>query len=168
MAPSPDNPMLSRTKLTNNLVAGRCYPDGALVSRMYLRRGIAGNQSQEAFANSRSAGGFGARTYGGPRLPPNRSHHAHRRDGSGGSARGRPVFVRRTAFLADLGRCPGIRAAARTIAHPLASPPRAHPDRSRRPVTAHEFHLRWLSEFERQCRARTVQMHLPAESSGKA
>src|ERR1700694_3537485 len=127
--------MLSRTKLTNNPVAGRCYPDGALVSRTYLRKRIAGNQSQEAFTNSRSAGGFGARTYGGPRLPPNRSHHAHRRDGSGGGggARACPVFVRRTPFLADLGRCPRIRAAAGTIAHPPASQPRAHPDRSRWP-----------------------------------
>src|ERR1700720_4022082 len=141
MAPSPDNPMLSRTKLTNNPVAGRCYPDGALVSRMYLRKRIAGNQSQEAFANSRSAGGFGARTYGGPRLPPNRSHHAHRRDGGGGGARGGPFFVRRTAFPVVLGRCPGIRAAAGTMPHPLASPPRAHPDRGRRPDTAQQFHL---------------------------
>src|SRR3981189_2339192 len=103
MARSPDDPMLRRTKLTNNRIAGRCYPDGALVSRMYLRKRIAGNQSQEAFTNSRSAGGFGARTYGGPRLPPNPSHHAHRRDGGGGRTRGRAFFVRRTAFLADLG-----------------------------------------------------------------
>src|ERR1700681_3720959 len=117
MAPSPDNPLLSRPKLTNNPVAGRCYPDGALVSRMYLRKRIAGNQSQEAFTNSRSAGGFGARTYGGPRLPPNRSHHAHRRDGSGGCARGCAVFIRRKAFLTDLGRRARIRAAAGTIAH---------------------------------------------------
>src|SRR4029077_17991895 len=96
-------------------------------------RGIAGNQSQEAFTNSRSAGGFGARTYGGPRLSPNRSHYAHRRDGSGGGARGCLVFGRRTAFLADLGRRPRIRAAAGTIADSAASSPRAHADRSRRP-----------------------------------
>jgi len=37
MARWPDHPMLCRTKLTNNRVASRCYPDGALVSRMYLR-----------------------------------------------------------------------------------------------------------------------------------
>src|SRR5271157_411230 len=86
---------------------------------------IAGNQSQEAFKNSRSAGEFGARTYGGPRLPPNRSHHAHRRDGSGRRARGRFIFIRRTAFLADVGRCARIRAAAGAVADSPASPPRA-------------------------------------------
>src|SRR5208282_6560714 len=89
-------------------------------------RGIAGSQSQEAVKDSRSAGGFGPRTYGGPRLPSNRSHHADRRDGSGGGARGRLVFVRRTAFLADLGRCARIRAAAGTVRDSPAPPPRAH------------------------------------------
>src|SRR6266851_7571687 len=112
-------------------------------------RGIAGNQSQEAFTNSRSAGGFGARTNGGPRLPPDRSHHADRRNGGGWRARGCLVFVRRTAFLADLGRCARIRAAAGTLADPSASPPRPYPDRSRRPGTAQQFQLRCLSELER-------------------
>src|SRR5260370_6351636 len=119
--------MLSRTKLTNNPVAGRCYPDGALVSRMYLRKRIAGNQSQEAFTNSRSAGGFGARTYGGPRLPPNRSHHAHRRDGGGGGARRRPFFVLRTACLSELRPFPVVRAASRSLPPSPSSPPPAHP-----------------------------------------
>src|SRR5258708_12090553 len=101
---------------------------------MRLRKRIAGNQSQEAFTNSRSAGGFGSRTYSGPRLPPNRSHHAHRRDGSGGRARGWPVFVRRTAFLADLGRCPRIRSSPRTVpASPPSPPPSPPPPRPRPP-----------------------------------
>src|SRR5208283_3326100 len=137
----PDRRCLACTKLANNRVVGRCYAGTALVSRRRLRKRIAGNQSQEAVTNSRSAGGFGARTYSGPRLPPNRSRHAGRCDGGGWRARGCAFFVRRTAFLADLGRCARIRAAAGTVADSPAPPSRPHPHRDRRAGAAQQFHL---------------------------
>src|SRR5271170_3032011 len=99
-------------------------------------RGIAGNQSQEAFKNGRSAGGFGSRTYSGPRLPPNRSRHVDRRDGGSRRTRGRPFFVRRTAFHADLRGRARLRAAPGTVADSPAPPPRTHPHRSHRPGEA--------------------------------
>ena len=132
-----------RLHQTNQQLTGA--GDANLIELWFLActsaRGIAGNQSQEALKNSRSAGGFGPRTYGGPRLPPNRSHHADCRDGSGWRTRGGFIFIRRTAFLADLGRCARIRAAAGAVADSPASPPRAHPDRDRRPGAAQQLHL---------------------------